>query len=233
MAGSRRGLKGATEVGNADTEKAAHRALATTAQDACYAACFNFYAPPPNNDQFFFQLVDVNGGQTCQCSKTYGEAAFQEGATVMAACAPASALRRKSRVSHRVVKAGGTKPLKVTYTLRVKGTSKRLALTGMGIQVVLPAGARVTSAVPSSGSWKAKGTHVDVAGNIVTWYPLTLAGTKTWTFKVKATLARPFTGLSDGKLIFEAQVFQNALGSAGASYCLAPADVAVVGVKYP
>jgi hypothetical protein len=233
VAAGRRGLTGAAGVEWADREGAAHRALAVTPLEACYTACYNFYAPPPNNDQFFFQLVEVSGVQACQCCKTCETRVAQQGAVVMAACAPTNTLRLGPSVSHRVVKASGTKPLTVTYTLRVKGTSKHLRLTDMGIHVTLPAGATVKKALPASGSRRAGGAHVNVAADGVTWHPLTLAGTKTWTFKVKATLARPFIGASAGSLRFRAQVFQNAVGPAAAPYCPVPAREAVVSVKYP
>lgn len=46
------------------------RALAGSAVQACYQACNNYYAPAPNNAQFYFQLVpDGSGGEQCQCCK--------------------------------------------------------------------------------------------------------------------------------------------------------------------
>lgn len=67
-----------------------------------------------------------------------------------------------------------------------------------------------------------------MTAHVVTWYPLTLAGTKRWTIKVKATLHRR----ERGEPAFGVQVFQNAVGPVAAPYRPAPARVVVVSVKY-
>jgi hypothetical protein len=99
--------------------------------------------------------------------------------------------------------------------------------------VTLPPGATVVGRNPSASSrskWGQKGMRVTVTGSDITWYPLTLVGTKTRTFRVKLTLRAP-RGVSE--LRFQAAVVQNARGLAVASYCPLSAPEVAVAVKYP
>jgi hypothetical protein len=170
----------------------------------------------------------------------------------MSSCVPNTALRLGPSINRRFVKAGAKKFIRVIYTLRVKGTSKSLRLTDMGVQVTLPAGATVKGVLPSSGSkkaggaWgsaskagargstsnnKAGGAHVNVTANVVTWYPLAFEGTATRALKVKATLAVPRNN-AGANVLFGATFFQNGDGLAAAPYCHLPARDVGLAVKY-
>ena len=204
----------------------AYRQLATTPVEACYQACYNFYSPAPNNAQFLFQLVNVGANRVCQCCKTCGQQLDQPGALLLEACVPSPVVRVGSSMSRKYVKASGAKPVRVTYTLRVKGTVKNLPLRDMGVQMTVPAGAEVVEAF--SGS-RAKGTRGSIEGNTVLLYPLTL-NRETQTFKVRVVLTPPFTG---SELRFQGAVVQNAHGLASEPYCTLSARDMVVRVQYP
>lgn len=222
----------ARELAADDSAKSAggmERVLAgTTPVEACYQACYSFYSPAPNNAQFIFQLVDVEGTRECQCCKTCDTLLPLAGALVMEACVPNAVLSIGAKASRRFLKAKGTKPLAVTFTLRVKGRAKRLRLRDMGVQVTVPTGATVVG-VRSSGHRRAGQPTVE--GRVVTFYPLTFVGTKSQAFRVKVVLRPPFDSNADVR--FQAQVFQNAYNLAPAPYCPLPARDVVLSAKYP
>jgi hypothetical protein len=111
-----------------------YRLLAMTPVQACYSACYTYYSPPPNNAKFIFQLVDINGALTCQCCKTCENFLPQQGALLMEACVPNTALRLSPSVSRKFVKVNGTKPAALTYKLRVRGVVPGLRLDDMGVR---------------------------------------------------------------------------------------------------
>lgn len=208
-----------------------HRGLAMTPVQACFAACNEYYAPPPGNLKFLFQLV--NNGQTCQCCKTCETFLPQQGALLMETCVPNGALRLATSLSRKFIKVNGAKATTLTYTLRVRSTVPSVVLEDMGVEMTLPAGASVVSHQPTGNSrskWVQDGMQVAVNGSHVAWYPLTLGGTKVRTFRVKLTLRAPF-GVSE--LRFQSEIVQNARGLAAASYCPLAAPEVRVAVKYP
>jgi alpha-tubulin suppressor-like RCC1 family protein len=143
-------------------------------------------------------------------------------------CLPSTALRLGPRINRRFVHGTSGKSVTVMYMLSVKGTFKGLNATDMGVQVTLPAGATVKGVRPSSGKGqKAGGARVTVGASSVTWYPLTLKGTRMRAFKVKAVLSPPFNP-SAGPLRFRGELFQQTSG-----LCPLPAGDVVVSIKYP
>lgn len=211
-------------------EKVGQRMLAaTTPVKACYAACYNYYAP--NAAQFLFQLVEVNYQQVCQCCKTCNPILTQAGALLMEACVPNTVLSTATKLSRHYAKASDTKPLPVTYSLRLKGTAKSLQLAYMGVQLSLPPGATVIRTMPRPDSKAAASAPVAVHGNTVTWYPLSVDGMKARVLKAELLLRPPFNATSG--IRFQTTVFQNAYDLAAAPYCVHPARDVAVAVKYP
>jgi hypothetical protein len=219
-----RGEKQEQEVGDAPGD--GDRALAGSAVQACYQACYDYYAPAPNNAQFYFQLVpDGSGGEQCQCCKTCTQVVTEPGAVLMAACAPSTALRLSPSLSRKVVKVqvSGTKAVNLRYTLRLKGTSKSLRLSDMGVRLTLPTNAAAIK-LPHQAT---------AAGNTVTWYPFNVAGAKTRALRVGLTLSPPFGAGGASELRFQTDVFQNAACLAAAPYCVLPAPDVAMAIKYP
>jgi hypothetical protein len=138
-------------------------------------------------------------------------------------CEPNTALNLMAKLSRRSIKAGSTKPVRATYTLRVQGKAKSQRLANMGVTVTLPQGVAVARTPASSK--RAGGTRVTVNGNQVTWYPVTFKGTKARKFRLRVTLSPPFA--TNAPKFFAAEVFQDSNGAA-TDYCpLAAPDVAV------
>lgn len=215
-----------------------HRALAASPVDACYEACYSFYSPAPNNAQFFFQLLTLNGVRVCQCCKSCGPPAAQEGALLMEACAPPTAVRLTPSINRKFVKPNTTKPVQLKYKLKVRGAATSLELKNMGLQITVPAGATITTYSPqpsSSLTWgQAKTqTTANVTGNVISWYPLALSGTKKRVFRVRLTVRPPFGGAGASELRFKAELFQDAYNLAPGPYCRVPAADVVVPIKVP
>ena len=141
---------------------------------------------------------------------------------------PNSALRLRPKITKRYVKATGTKPVSLTYTVQVKGKTKGLLLRNMGVQITAPVGAVVTKAWSHTLPGGVQGT---VQGNAITFSPLTFQGTKTRAFRVKLVLTPPFNASTD--LSFQAEVFQNADGLAVAPYCPLSARDVRLSIRYP
>lgn len=70
--------------------------------------------------------MELGGQRVCQCCKTCGTRVAQADALLMEACVPTTALRLGPRISHKYLNADSTKPVALAYTLRVKGSTKRL-----------------------------------------------------------------------------------------------------------
>lgn len=216
----RRRLSEEEEATAATTHDRLLRAASTPVEE-CYAACYQYYAPAPNNAQFLFQLVNPGTGRVCQCCKTCDPVLALQGALLMEACVPNTLLRLQPKLSRRVVKASATRTYYATYTLRMRPQAKTLALRDMGVQITLPANATVVKTKPAAA--------VTVAGDTVTFYPFDVTSKKARFFKVRVALAPPFMGVNS--LVFQAMVFQNTNNLASAPYCSLPATDVAVTVK--